>query len=39
MSATPIIPGRAYRVKAHGAIYTVFARNPVDALCVVLGAA
>lgn len=38
MSATPIVPGRAYRVRHNGATYTVFARNPVDALCIVLEA-
>lgn len=39
MSATPIVPGLLYRVRFQGTSRAVFARNPIDALCIVLGAA
>lgn len=34
MSATPIKPGRAYRVRGMGLDFTALAANPVDAICM-----
>lgn len=36
VSATPVVPGLMYQVRHNGRIKYVFARNPVDAICVVL---
>lgn len=36
MSSIPVVPGLMYQVKYQGQTRIVFARNPVDALCVVL---
>lgn len=36
MSATPIVPGLFYRVRFSKCTAYVFARNPVDAICIVL---
>lgn len=36
MSATPIVPGLLYQVKSQGQTLYIFARNPVDAICIVL---
>jgi len=37
MSAIPIVPGLMYQVKSQGQTRIIFARNPVDALCIALG--
>lgn len=34
MSASPIIPGHAYRVRGMGLDFTALASHPVDAICV-----
>jgi hypothetical protein len=36
MSATPITPGRSYRVKGCGFDLIVLAKHPVDALLIVM---
>lgn len=36
MSATPITPGRAYRVKFQGQTFDVIAAHGCDAICAVL---
>ncbi len=36
MSAIPIVPGLMYQVKSQGHTRVVFARNPVDAICIAL---
>ncbi len=36
MSATPLIPGRLYRVRGAGLDLEVFASRPCDALCIGL---
>lgn len=36
MSAIPIVPGLMYQVRHNGQIKVIFARNPVDALCIYL---
>ena len=38
MSATPITPGRAYRVRGAGQDVVVLARHAADAICIVLAA-
>lgn len=37
MKATPITPGRAYRVTHAGRSYTVLAAHACDAIVIVLG--
>ena len=37
MSATPIFPGLAYRVKHNGQARIVYATNPIDALLIAIG--
>lgn len=36
MSATPLIPGRLYRVRGSGLDLKVIASHPCDAICIVL---
>lgn len=36
MSATPLIPGRLYRVRGAGLDLKVIASHPCDALCIGL---
>jgi hypothetical protein len=36
MSAIPIVPGLMYQVRHNGQVKVVFARNPVDAICIAL---
>lgn len=36
MTATPITPGRAYRVTHAGTTYIVLAAHPCDAIVIVL---
>lgn len=36
MSASPVVPGLLYQVRHRGQRQYVFARNPVDAICIVL---
>ncbi len=38
MCATPIIPGRLYRVRGQGLDVTVIASNPCDAIVAMLTA-
>ena len=36
MTATPITPGRAYRVTFRGQCFTVLASHPCDAILIIL---
>lgn len=36
MSAIPIVPGLMYQVRHNGQTRIIFARNPVDAIVIVL---
>jgi hypothetical protein len=37
MSATPLIPGRLYRVRGSGLDLKVIASHPCEAICIGLG--
>lgn len=37
MSASPLIPGRLYRVRGSGLDLKVIASHPCDAICIAFG--